>query len=174
MVLENPAYDSLLFLNSDLQLHGRDFVRTLRGSLFAHGDLAILSPAVIQPGEAQSPWRMMHNWYATDVRFVEWVDFQCPLFRRRFIEDVRTFDAELIYGWGQDLLSGMLCREKGYRIGVLDRVAVVHAGSYTVDREAPGYRDRAMAGMVRYFERVDRIDDADRLRRYAAEYDWQH
>jgi GT2 family glycosyltransferase len=172
MVLECPRYDSLLFLNSDLEIQVDGFVRRLREQMFADDLLMIVSPAVERPSTMTTEWRMMENWGASALRLVEWVDLPCPLFRRSFLEVVGSFDAELEFGWGQDFLSGMICSEHGWRIGVYDPVAVRHRVSYTIRRELPDYEVHALRGMKGYFTRIGRYDEVDRMGQRAASYRW--
>jgi GT2 family glycosyltransferase len=172
MALECPRYDSLLFLNSDLEIRSAGFVRALREQLFADERLMIVSPAVVRPATMPTEWRTMENWGASTLRLVEWVDFPCPLFRRAFLEKVGAFDRELEYGWGQDFLSGMICREQGWRIGVYDPAAVEHRVSYTIRHEAPDYEARASRGLAGYFTRIGRYEEVDRMGRWAASYRW--
>jgi hypothetical protein len=88
------------------------------------------------------------------------------------LEHVRRFDEELEYGWGQDFLSGMICREQGWRIGVYDPAAVEHRVSYTIRHQMPDYEARAGRGMNAYFTRIGRYEELDRLGRWAASYRW--
>src|SRR6056300_1438316 len=97
LVLDNPQYDSLLFLNSDLIVHGYNFVSTLRKEMFKN-DYKIISPAVMQPEQNQCFWPTMHNWQSTQTRDVPWIDFQCPLIHRDLIEEIKQFDDDLIFG----------------------------------------------------------------------------
>ena len=46
-VREHGEYDSLMFLNSDLILDGKDFVKSLRREMFAN-DFKIISPSLIE------------------------------------------------------------------------------------------------------------------------------
>ena len=69
-------------------------------------------------------------------------------------------------------MSGLICRNKGYRIGVLDRASVVHHNSYTIDREMPGYNDNAMRAMVNFFRQHSLLEEADKMRQYAAQYEF--
>lgn len=170
LVLDQPNYDSLLFLNNDLIVHGDGFVRTLRAAFDADPKLAIVSPSVIQPAEAQCPWRTMANWHRPGVRYVPWADFQCPMFRRSFVELVGQFDERLSWGWGQDLWSGMLCRQHDLRIGVMDIACVVHLGSYTADRESPNFQSEAWDEMARYFGDLGLLDEVNAMRQAAANY----
>ena len=96
LVLDSTEYDSLLFLNSDLIIHGYRFVHILRNEMFG-GDYKIISPAIVQPEKNQCFWTTMHNWNSNSVRDVPWIDFQCPLIHRDFIEKIQQFDNELSF-----------------------------------------------------------------------------
>ena len=107
--LESGNYDSLLSLNNDLILQGPNFVRTLRKEMFDH-DYKIVSPSVLQVN-SQCKWKYMHCWNSNKIREVKWVDFQAPLLHKDFIEKINQYRNELIYGWGQDVLSGIICEQ---------------------------------------------------------------
>lgn len=130
LFLNSPQYDSLLFLNSDL-IVGKKFVKTLKDEL--KNDYEIVSPSVIQPSLIQNHWAQMLNWGKKEIRPVEWIDCQCPLFSRKFIEKIQKFDDLLIYGWLIDVLCGIECEKEKWKIGVCDFVPVVHIGSATIN-----------------------------------------
>ena len=127
IVLNNDRYDSLLFLNNDIEVTAEVFVKLLRMELFS-GNLAIVSPCIA--GSAQ-PWKQMQNW-GGGTRIVRWADLQSPLFHRRFIEVVQQFDPELYYGWGQELLCSEICQDHGWEIGVCDHISILHFGNQTL------------------------------------------
>lgn len=128
LVLNDPQYDSLLFLNNDMEVTAEVFVNLLRGELFSN-DLAIVSPCIA--GRAQ-PWKQMQSWGSHETRIVKWVDLMAPLFHRKFIEAVGQYDPELYYGWGQELLSHEVCTDRGWRIGVCDHISILHVGKQTL------------------------------------------
>jgi hypothetical protein len=33
------------------------------------------------------------------------------MFKRKFIEKVQQYDNDLVYGWGNDVYSGMICED---------------------------------------------------------------
>ena len=123
-VLDRPEYDSLLFLNNDIELNGLGFVQELRRVLFEE-DHAVISPCI--SGYAQ-PYTQMQNWGARESRLVRWLDYQAPLFHRKFIEEVRQFDEAIIHGWGQPTASMVVCEKKGWTTAVVDWVSIVHYG----------------------------------------------
>ena len=102
LFLDSPEYDSFMILNSDLVVHGYNFIRELRKILFADKDMAVVTPCVIQPMKDQGFWRQMHNWGHTTVRHVPFVDYQCPMMKRMFVEKVKAFRASFTkrtYSW---------------------------------------------------------------------------
>jgi len=167
-MLDNPEYDSLLFLNSDLVVHGKDFVKTLRNELHEY---KIISPSIIQPEENQCYWPTMNNWYSKDIRPVPWVDFQCPLIHRDFIEYLKQYDDDLTYGWGNDVYSGYVCEQNGWKVGVLDVVTTVHLGSATIkETNSSNYNTLAEKGMHKYFEKINSLHILNHYRNLAKNY----
>ena len=124
-ILENEEYDSLLFLSNDIILHGYNFVDTLRKEMFEQ-DYTILSPSVLQVRLEPDMWKQMHNYGTQNVRQVPWVDFMSPLIHRRLIEEIKQFDNRLIYGWGLDIYAGLVCEQKGWKIGIVDYLTIAH------------------------------------------------
>lgn len=154
-MLDHPEYDSLLILNSDLIVHGYNFIKTMRKHL---DEYTVISPAIIQPMRDQCHWKNMHNWNSETIRQVKWCDYQAPLIHRRFIEHVKQFDNMLIYGWGQDILTGIICEEQGWKVGVCDNVTAVHLNSQTINRnqhipEMQTYCQLAEVYMFQYFDK---------------------
>lgn len=131
LVLENPEYDSLLYLNNDLELTGEIFVEALRWELFQQ-NFVIVSPCI--SGKA-APWKQMQNWATRKTREVKWIDNQAPLFHRKIIEALRQFPDELYYGWGQELICFDICQEKGWKTGVCDHIAILHYGMQTLKQQ---------------------------------------
>ncbi len=128
IILQNKEYDSLLFLNNDLELTPNIFVKTLREELFS-GKFAIVSPCIA--GKPQ-PWRQMMNWGSSSPRVVKWIDNQAPLFHRKIIEAIGQFPPELYIGWGQDMMCYDVCRDHGWEIAVLDNLCILHYGKQTM------------------------------------------
>jgi len=174
LVLESDIYDSLLFLNSDLIIHGYRFVKILREEMF-NGNYKILSPAVIQPEKNQCHWRTMHNWNSNTVRDVPWIDFQCPLIHRDFIEEIKQFDNELSFGWGNDVYSGIICSEKSWKQGVVDFCTIVHLSNQTVKTNQTNpiiqkYNVYAEQYMFSFFNRMGKTQELMELRDLAHNY----
>jgi GT2 family glycosyltransferase len=154
-ILENKEYDSLLFLSNDVLLHGYNFVDTLRKEMFEQ-DYTILSPSVIQVRLEQDMWKQMHNYGTKNVRQVPWVDYMSPLIHRRLIEEIKQFDMSMVYGWGLDMYSGIICEQKGWKIGVVDYLTAVHLVAKTTkegkaDITPEQYFQLAQSGMDHFF-----------------------
>lgn len=128
MVLENPIYDSLLFLNNDIDLTPEVFISALRNELF-YNDFAIVTPCIA--GRA-APWKQMQNWASKETRVVKWIDMQAPLFHRKVIETIGQFHPDLYYGWGQELVCFDVCTENGWKTGVCDHISIIHIGKQTI------------------------------------------
>jgi len=149
------TYDSLLSLNNDLVLQGDNFVKTLREEMF-NNDFKIVSPCVLQV-ENQCKWKYMHCWNSDTIREVKWVDFQAPLMHKDFINHIKQFPDELIYGWGQDVLSGIICEENDWKVGVVDRCPMIHHSAHTYksgksDLDLETYCRNAEQGMFGYMQ----------------------
>ena len=57
LFIDSPEYDSFTLLNSDLIIHGYNFISTLRKLLFSNETLMLVSPCVIQPIPNQCFWK---------------------------------------------------------------------------------------------------------------------
>ena len=171
--LENDQYDSLLSLNNDLILQGPNFVRTLRKEMF-EGDYKIISPSILQV-ENQCKWKYMHCWNSDKTRDVKWVDFQAPLLHRDFIEKIKQYPNELIYGWGQDMLSGIICEQENWKVGVVDKCPLIHHSAQTYkegksDLDLNTYCQNAERGMFTYFGNTGLIEKFQQFRQLSADY----
>jgi len=154
-IIDNKQYDSLLFLNNDIIIHGYNFVKSLREEMFEN-DFKIVSPTIFQPTHDQGFWFTMHNWNSKTTRQVKWVDFNAPLIHRDLIESIGQFDSELIYGWGIDMLCGMKCEDMNWKVGVCDFVPILHLVAQTTrkgksDITFKQYCDLAGEKMNKYF-----------------------
>ncbi len=166
--------DSLMVFNNDVIIHGPHFVKTLYHSGLQDG-YHLVSPCILQPEVDQCFWRTMHNWKSQEPRSVPWVDFMAPMFRRELVEAIGQYDNELIYGWGQDVFTGIVCADKGWDIGVLDTVQAIHLSSQTFkdgksDLTISEYGQKAMNGMQSYFDRIGHSHDLHHFRNLARNY----
>jgi GT2 family glycosyltransferase len=173
-ILENEEYDSLLFLSNDIILHGYNFVDTLRKEMFEQ-DYTILSPSVLQVRLEPDMWKQMHNYGTQNVRQVPWVDFMSPLIHRRLIEEIKQFDMKMLYGWGLDIYSGIVCEEKNWKIGVVDYLSLVHLVAKTTkegksDITSEQYYQLAQRGMDDFFISNGLSDKQHRLMQEAQVY----
>lgn len=173
LILNEPKYDSLLFLNSDL-IVGKVFVKSLRETLFK-GGYEIISPSILQPSFIQNHWLQMIPHGSRETRPVKWIDLQAPLFSRRFIEHIKGFDDLLKYGWLIDVLCGIECEKQGWKIGVCDFVPTVHLGSATINDnkhkpEIADYCRMAEENQWVYSQREGITSKVLEMRRWAENY----
>lgn len=152
LFIKDNRYDSLIVLNSDLIIQGKNFIKEMRKQLF-NADLHILSPCIIQPELNQPYWPQMHCWNSTELRYVKWVDYTCVLLRRQFIETVKAFGSS--YGWVQDIMSGIICANNGWKIAVADWIPVVHIRLGTIKNNShlSNYNQLAEKEMREYFQK---------------------
>lgn len=174
LILEDDQYDSLLSLNNDLFVHGPNFVSSLRKVMFEE-DYKIVSPCVLQAQKNQVKWKYMHCWSSKETRDVKWVDFQAPLLHRDLIQHINQFSLDLIYGWGQDVYSGIVCESEGWKVGVLDWVPVIHYSAQTYkdgksDIDLTTYCQNAERGMAKFFYENNIIEKVNHFRQLSAEY----
>lgn len=173
--LENTEYDSMILLNSDLIIHGYNFIKSLREELFSEEDLVLVSGCVMQPEQNQCYWKAVHNWGQKSIRYVPWVDYQCSLLKRKFVEEVKGFGSK--FGWVQDIVTGIVCEKKGWKIGVCDWLPVIHFGNGSIkdnsnDPIISQYNKLAEQEMVNYFRERDLIDDFLRMRKLGENYSY--
>ena len=153
--IDNTEYDSMILLNSDLIVHGRNFIKSLRSELFSEEDLVAVSGCVMQPEKDQCHWKMNHNWGSKVLRYVPWVDYQCVLLKRKFVEHVQAFESK--FGWVQDHMTGIICQQQGWKVGVCDWIPVIHFGNGTVKENSHDpiiskYNQLAEQEMIQYFQ----------------------
>jgi hypothetical protein len=173
LFIENKEYDSFVLLNSDLIIHGYNFIKTLRNQLFSEKDLMIVSPCVIQPERNQCFWKQMHCWNSTKLRYVPFVDFQCALLKREFAEKLGSFGSK--YGWVQDIMAGIVCENNNWKIAVCDWLPIVHIGNGTV-KETPklsNYNILAQEEMDRYFMEKNLLKELNDLKLKGFNYKYE-
>jgi hypothetical protein len=175
--LQNLQYDSLLFLNSDLIIHGYNFIKNLRRQLYSQSDLMICSACIIQPSKGQCYWPQMHCWASQQIRYVPWVDYQCALLRREFVEEIKSFESK--YGWVQDVMSGIICEKKNWKIGVCDWLPIIHFGNGSINDNSDKpyiaeYNNRAYIEMIEYFESRNLSHKLHEFREKAKKYEYKN
>ena len=192
MVAEDDNYDSLLFLNNDLTVFGYNFVRVLREEMYVLEDTKcpsmgfpdfkgevkydLVSPSFfnIEPA-GQCHWKTMHNWGSSLIRPVPFVDLQCPLISKRLIKEVGEIDPTLMYGWGVDVYLAIICQQKGWKMGVVDRLCMLHHNSLTVKRGVAGinvqqYCQLAEKGQAEFFTNKKLVNEFLNIRQLGATY----
>lgn len=179
--LNETDHEWLFVLNNDLIIHGENFLSAMIDEA-ERNDVCQLSPAIINASVEQCFWRQMHNWMSGKTRLVEWIDFQAPLLRRDICEIVKEYPMELIYGWGNDILTGMIAKENNLKVGVTDRVCITHLNSQTINKgvvDLDGnpmtnseYCRRAESGMMEYMQRTGRWDMFQSFRYNSATYSY--
>lgn len=177
IVLSNTEYDSLLFMNNDLTVHGMNFVKSLQRPMRATYDsYDVVSPCFfnIEP-RGQCHWKTMLNWGSYTPRVVPFVDMQSPMMSRRLLEAMGETDADLMYGWGLDVYMAHVCRSKGWKMAVCDNVSMLHHNSLTVKRgvagiDLPTYCRNAEIGQKRFFEKRGLINEFHEIRRLGETY----
>ena len=196
--LENEEYDSMLFLNNDLTIHPYNFVRSLREYLWLYtgGDMAddresfenthrpyydIISPSFYNiEAKQQCFWKTMHSYCNGSIREVPFIDFQCPLISKRLLKEIKEIHQSLIMGWGIDFMFALTVKDKGWKLGVVDKCCVLHHNSLTVKQGVAGiniqqYCQRAEMGQYEYFLNVmKRQEDYTKLRKIAENYEYKY
>ena len=153
--IENTIYDSMILLNSDLIIHGYSFIKSLRKELFSDEQLMAVSGCVLQPEKNQCHWKMVHNWGCKEIRYVPWVDYQCVMLKRELAEKIGSFGSK--FGWVQDAMTGIICEDNNWKIGVCDWLPVIHFGNGSVkdnssDPIISKYNILAEQEMIEYFQ----------------------
>jgi hypothetical protein len=175
----NSKYDSLLFLNSDLVVFGPTYVSTLRKALFDNPEYKIISPALVGDWNSIPPLSMhkhMNSWGATSIRPVKYVDFETPLFHGDFVNQI-NYPSDLMFGIGQDHLSGLYCEERGWKIGVIDWMNAFHYWAYTIrsGKAKLNLETFAHVSNQQLFDYVEKHNLMDWLQesfKYGVEYEW--
>jgi GT2 family glycosyltransferase len=180
--LNSTNHDWLMVLNNDLIVHGEKFLSTMLSEA-EENDVCQLSPVVINMSIEQCFWKQMHNWMTGGTRLVDWIDFQAPLLRRDICELIGQYPMELIYGWGNDFLTGIIARENNLKVGVTDKVCIGHLNSQTLNKgvtdldgeplSVAEYCQRAEAGMNQYMQMSNRWDIFNTFKHNAATYTYK-
>ena len=173
LFLESPQYDSVIILNNDLHLHGYDYIKTLREEMFK-GDFKLISPCVLEPhtGE-QSIWKTMRPWHTGTTREVSYIDYQAPMFSRELAEKIHPIPEQLIYGWGIDFLSSIICEENNWKMGVCDKTPTIHLISQTLklNSELSQVSNLAERNMFEYFEKSGKFNKFMEIRNKTLNYE---
>jgi GT2 family glycosyltransferase len=176
--LESKEYDSMMFLNNDLTVHPYNFVKALREEMLSGYDIVSPSFYNIEPNK-QCHWKSMHSWSAKDTRPVDYIDFQCPLISRRLLEEAKEIDGDLMYGWGVCFYFALLAKQKGWKLGMVDRCCMLHHNSLTVKMgvagiDIPTYCRLAEEGQYKFFKKNNLLQDYTQLRAKAQTYEYNN
>lgn len=185
ITLSDPKYDSLLFMNNDLTVHGMNFVKSLRNAMFylesVYNDSPIEGGDVVSPcffniePNQQCHWRTMWNWGSSRPRVVPFVDMQGPLMSRRLLEAMGPVDPDLVVGWGIDVYMAHICRQNNWKMIVCDNVSMMHHNSLTVKRgvagiDIPTYCRNAEIGQRNFFEKKNLMKEFHEIRQLGESY----
>lgn len=171
---KNDKWDYVYVLNNDLLFNGYNFFDySVTQALFDSID--IYSPSVINAMIDQCYWKQMYNWYSYKCRQVKWVDFQCPLFSKRFVNKINQFPKDLFLGWGQDILSGILAEEMNFKICVDDTNTICHLHSQTMGQKAINldgkvFAQNAERNMHSVFTQLNILEKNAEFREFGANY----
>lgn len=176
--LNKTSHSWLYFLNNDLVFHGPSFIRTsYEEAKWYSAD--VYSPSIINASKEQCHWKQMWNWGSLYGREVKWIDFQSPLISRRVLEKIKQYPMELVYGWGLDFYTGIVCQENSYRTFVSDTNTICHMNSLTFkeNKISIGVNEFCQAaekGMYDHFTSKgnDYYQNYLQLRSYGENYSW--
>jgi len=129
--LNETNHEYLYVFNNDLIFHGHGFLEQSLKEI-KESDADVYSPSIINMSIDQCAWKQMHCWGTGKIREVKWIDFQCPLLSRRLCQHIKQYPDELIFGWGVDFFTGMICQELGYKTVVSDNNSIGHLNSQTL------------------------------------------
>jgi hypothetical protein len=173
LFLDSPQYDSVIILNNDLICHGEGYIKTLREEMFK-GDFKLISPCMLEPHTGnQTCWKTMRPWNTGATREVPFIDYQAPMFSRELAEKISPLPEQLIYGWGIDCLSAMICEENNWKIGVCDKTPTIHLVSQTINLfpdELSDTNSVAEVNMFKYFVDINKFDKFKEIRDKAFNY----
>jgi GT2 family glycosyltransferase len=176
--LDNKEYDSMMFLNNDITVHPYNFVKALREEMLSGYDIVSPSFYNVEPNK-QCHWKSMHSWSAKSTRPVDYIDFQCPLISRRLLEEVKEISSDLLYGWGVCFYFALLAKQKGWKLGMVDRCCMLHHNSLTVKKgvagiDIPTYCRLAEEGQYKFFQKNNLLEDYTQLRTKAQNYEYNN
>jgi hypothetical protein len=90
---------------------------------------------------------------------------------------MEQFPNELIYGWGQDALSGMICEENNWKVGVADWLPIIHFSALTYRSDKSNltiseYSQNAEREMLKYFQQNGRWEKYLEFRETSSTYSY--
>jgi GT2 family glycosyltransferase len=138
-----PDHDWLLVVDDDVVLP-RGFLDRLL-FLAERFDFDLVQPA--HRARSHAAWRVTRRTAGTLARETQFVEIgPVTAFARSTFSTLLPFPSSLRMGWGLDLHWAALARERGWRCGVLDAVAIAHSAAPAADaysREAAVAEARA-------------------------------
>jgi GT2 family glycosyltransferase len=138
-----PDHDWLLVVDDDVVLP-RGFLDRLL-FLAERFDFDLVQPA--HRARSHAAWRVTRRTAGTLARETQFVEIgPVTAFARSTFSTLLPFPGALRMGWGLDLHWAALARERGWRCGVLDAVAIAHSAAPAADaysREAAVAEARA-------------------------------
>lgn len=153
-------YDAVLVLDDDL-LIDTDSINRLFELREAY-DLSVLQPAYLPGCRISHPITRCNRRYR--LRFTEFVEVGCPLFRRDHLETfLEEYDPRLI-GWGVDhWFIHVLRRQPNFRAAVIDEVVCVNPhdadkGGRQIDRLQSAEARETMWEEIRRGRNIDEAD----------------
>ncbi len=144
------GYDAVWLPDPDLSIRGRDIDELFR--IFHEFALDLAQPAV-----ANEHWShaITRRDPACHLRYVNFVEIMCPLFRRELlVEALESFRLNRS-GWGVDWYWSRRFRER--RLAIIDAVGVSH--TRPVRRRGPYYRKLRSVGVSASQEMEELIRD---------------
>lgn len=172
--LEKTDHKYLYILNNDLIFHGHWFISNSYEEA-EWSDVGVYSPSIINASIEQCNWKQMWNWGTGGVRAVKWIDFQCALIRRDVAEIIQQYPDELIYGWGVDFYTGLICKDHGIDTCVSDTNVVCHLNSQTFKQNKINigiseFCSNAERNMKHYFDNSKYKESYYDFRKYGETY----
>ena len=55
------------------------------------------------------------------------------------------YPSELLYGWGNDVLTGMIAKQQGLKTGVTDKCCIAHLNSQTLNKGIEDLEGKALS-----------------------------
>lgn len=121
-------YDAVMVLDDDILIDGDSLSRLF--DLREQHHLTVLQPSFSESSKLSHPITARREGYA--MRFTEFVEMNCPLFRRTSLESfLAEYDPEVI-GYGIDYwYMNVLYREPDFRCAIVDDVPCVNPHEQT-------------------------------------------
>ncbi|MEC9376229.1 MAG: hypothetical protein VYA80_07670 [Pseudomonadota bacterium] len=116
-------YDSVLVLDDDIIIDADGISRLFE--VLEEYDLTILQPAFLPFGKVSHP--VTRQVFGKKLRFVDFIEVTCPLFRRDSLEHfLNEYDGELL-GWGIDYwFLDILRKEPEFLAAIIDSIPCVN------------------------------------------------